>query len=221
MNAPGSKFDRFFLILLIAFSSGILALLAVKNFAPTTPKPRASRQPVLGQVADFVLTNQAGCQVTLSHLLGKPWIADIIFTRCAGPCPLMTRKLSELQARLSAESPVQLVTLTTDPGFDTPAVLAKYGERFEARSNRWTFLTGAKAQIGRLAIDSLKLTAIEKKPEERADDADLFVHSTMFVLVDKLGRLRGVYQTGGEDINWENVRERLLLDARELARETP
>jgi cytochrome oxidase Cu insertion factor (SCO1/SenC/PrrC family) len=79
-----------------------------------------------------------------------------------------------LQARLSAESPVQLVTLTTDPGFDTPAVLAKYGERFEARSNRWTFLTGAKAQIGRLVIDSLKLTAIEKKTEERADDADLF-----------------------------------------------
>ena len=63
--------------------------------------------------------------------------------------------------------------------------------------------------------------AVEKKPEERADDADLFVHSTMFVLVDKQGRLRAVYQTGGTDINWENVRERLLLDARELGKEQP
>jgi protein SCO1 len=221
MSAPGSKFDRFFLVLLIAFSIGVCGVLVVKNLRPTTSKPRASTLPVLAQVADFVLTDQTGRQVTLNDLLGKPWIADIIFTRCAGPCPQMTRKMRELQADLPADSPVALITLTTDPEFDTPTVLAQYGEKFGANPKRWRFLTGTKSQLGRLAIDSLKLTAIEKKPEERADDADLFVHSTMFVLVDKGGRLRAVYQTGGPDINCDNVRERLLLDARELGKEQP
>ena len=221
MTEPGSRFDKFFLVLLVIFSIGVCGVLVVKNLLPATPKHRASPLPVLAPVADFVLTDQSGRQVTLNDLLGKPWIADIIFTRCAGPCPLMTRKMGELQAGLPTDSPVRLITLTTDPEFDTPAVLTKYGERNGANPKRWSFLTGTKSQLGRLAIDSLKLTAVEKKPAERADDADLFVHSTMFVLVDKQGRLRAVYQTGGPDINWENVRERLLLDARELGKEQP
>ena len=47
------------------------------------------------------------------------------------------------------------------------------------------FLTGTKQEIAKLAIDSLKLTAIEKKPEERESPQDLFVHSTIFVIADK------------------------------------
>lgn len=219
MTEPGARYDKFFLVLLIAFSGVMCGVLAVRYLRPAAPVSHPAPLPVLGRVADFALTNQAAQPVALADLRDRPWIADIIFTRCAGPCPWMTRKMAELQAALPPESPVRLVTLTTDPDFDTPPVLAKYAGRFGADTRRWSFLTGTKAQLGHLAIDSLKLTAVAKKPEERANDADLFVHSTMFVLVDKHGQLRGVYQTGGEDVNWVNVRERLLLDARALAGE--
>ena len=50
------------------------------------------------------------------------------------------------------------------------------------------FLTGPKKEIAKLAIDSLKLTAIEKKLEERESANDLFVHSTIFVVVDQRGK---------------------------------
>jgi protein SCO1/2 len=99
---------------------------------------------VIGPVADFALTNQDGNISTLADFTNHAWVADIIFTRCAGPCPRMTGQMQSLQNLLPPGSAVKLVTLTTDPDFDSPAVLKKYGERFNADFNRWTFLTGAK-----------------------------------------------------------------------------
>jgi cytochrome oxidase Cu insertion factor (SCO1/SenC/PrrC family) len=81
------------------------------------------------------------------------------------------------------------------------------------------FLTGAKPEIAKLAIDSLKLTAIEKKPGERESPQDLFIHSTIFVVADKQARLRGVFETTGEGIDPQNVKARILAAVKELERE--
>jgi protein SCO1/2 len=175
--------------------------------------------PVLGTVAPFTLTNQAGEVVTLDTLRGRVWVADIIFTRCAGPCPIMTRQMRELQTGLPTKGGTRLVTLTTDPDFDTPPVLKQYGEKFGADSRAWMFLTGSKAQIANLAIDSLKLTSVEIKPEQRQNPEDLFVHSTIFVVVDKQARLRGIFESTGEGVNPERVRKEILAAARRLERE--
>jgi protein SCO1 len=175
--------------------------------------------PVIGPVADFTLTNQAGQRVTLADLRGQPWVADIIFTRCAGPCPRMTKQMESLQNALPADSRAKLITLTTDPEFDTPEVLKKYAEHFKANTDRWSFLTGTKQQIAALGMDSLKLTAVEKKPEERTDADDLFIHSTIFVVVDKQGRLRAAFETGGDSVEWTNVQPAILTAVRQLERE--
>jgi cytochrome oxidase Cu insertion factor (SCO1/SenC/PrrC family) len=94
-------------------------------------KRRSAALPILGQVGNFTLTNQSSQAVTLADLRGKVWVADIIFSRCAGPCPRMTRQMASLQAALSKDSDTRLVTLTTDPAFDTPEV-RKYATRFAA-----------------------------------------------------------------------------------------
>ena len=183
-------------------------------------KPSVPKLPVLGQVADFTLTNQAGQPVTLADLRDKVWVADIIFTRCGGPCPRMTKQMQSLQDSLPKTSEAKLVTLTTDPEFDTPEVLKKYPERLGLRAtDRWIFLTGTKKQIAGLGIDSLKLTAVEKQPAERTDATDLFIHSTLFVVVDKQARLRAVFETGGEGIEWTNVQPALVATVRQLERE--
>ena len=139
-----------------------------------------------------MLTNQQGRAVSAADLRGQVWLANIIFTRCAGPCPLMTKAMRQLQD--STDDRVRLVTLTTDPDNDTPEVLRHYGEKFGADFNRWSFLTGSKEQIGRLAVGGLKLAAQEKAAAERENPADLFIHSTAFVLVDQSGDLRGAFQ---------------------------
>ena len=175
--------------------------------------------PVIEQVADFTLTNQNGKAVSLADLRGHVWVADIIFTRCAGPCPRMTRQMNELEKALPAGSDTKLVTLTTDPEYDTPNVLKKYGEQYSADPNRWMFLTGTKSQIRKLGVNSLKLTALEKEPGERDDPNDLFIHATIFVLVDRNGQLRGVFQTTGEGIDPKQVQGKILESVKQLERE--
>jgi cytochrome oxidase Cu insertion factor (SCO1/SenC/PrrC family) len=175
--------------------------------------------PVLGQIADFNLTNQNNEATTLVDLTNHVWVADIIFTRCAGPCPRMTRQMESLQDALPKTSEAKLVTLTTDPDFDTPPVLKKYGGRFNADSNRWTFLTGTKKEIASLASGSLKLSAVPVKAEEQKDPADLFIHTTIFVVVDKHAQLRRVFETGGDGVEWTNVQPHILATIHQLERE--
>jgi cytochrome oxidase Cu insertion factor (SCO1/SenC/PrrC family) len=194
----------------------LLALLLAQLKFRTAPGPPL---PVIDQIAGFTLTNQNGRTVSLADLRGQVWVADIIFTRCPGPCLKMTKQMKVLQEALPPGSQTKLVTLTTDADFDTPPVLKAYAERFGADPQRWMFLTGTKREIANLAIDSLKLTAIEKKPEERESPQDLFVHSTIFVIADKRGQLRGVFETTGEGIDPQDVKARILAAVGRLERE--
>src|SRR5580693_4977290 len=117
---------------------GLLALAFAMWFAQVSREIVRPPLPVIGPVADFTLINQDGKLTTLAEFTNHVWVADIIFTRCAGPCPRMTGQMRSLQNLLPPDSNVRLVTLTTDPDFDSPEVLKRYGERFNADFNRWT-----------------------------------------------------------------------------------
>jgi protein SCO1/2 len=197
------------LTLLLAF------LLAQLRLRQALGKPL----PVIGNVAPFTLTNQLGRAFSLSDLHGQVWVADIIFTTCPGPCARMSRAMRDLQSCVPANSRTKFVSLTTYPDHDTPPVLKEYGQRFEANPSRWIFLTGTKSGIASLAIDSLKLTATDKPAKDRESTDDLFIHSTTFVIVDKQGRLRGHFETTGDDVDPQKSREQILAAIRRLERE--
>jgi protein SCO1 len=176
--------------------------------------------PVLGQIDDFTLTNQDGKITTLADLTNHVWVADIIFTQCNGPCPRMTMQMKSVEDKLSANGNAKLVTLTTEPDFDSPEILKRYGERFGADFNRWTFLTGTKKEIAALGSGSLKLSSVPVKLDEQKNPVDLFIHSTYFVVVDKHAQLRGIFETGGEGVDWTNgVQPKLLATVSQLERE--
>ena len=200
--------------LIILIVAGSVALQRLK---PRTPE--AAPLPVIGNIAPFSLTNQNGVVTTLDDLRGKVWLADIIFTRCPGPCARMTRQMQMIQAALPKNSGAKLVSLTTDPEFDSPEVLKKYADKFGADTARWQFLTGSKLGIAALAGDSLKLVAMETKPESRTSADDLFIHSTIFVLVDKQARLRGAFETGGDGIEWTNIQPAIISAIKQLEHE--
>jgi len=200
--------------------SGAVLVLAFLLAVLTRSYPETKPLLVYGQVADFSLTTQNGQPFSLADLRGQVWVADIIFTRCPGPCLKMTRQMHDLQAALPPGSQTKLVTLTTDPEFDTPAVLKAYSQRFMADSNRWVFLTGSPKKIASLAADSLKLAAVETKPEERESPVDLFIHSTIFVVIDKHAQLRGIFETTGENVEPTQVRREILAAVKQLEQES-
>jgi protein SCO1 len=200
-------------VALLAAFLGLAYLLSLAEFK------QKHKLPVIGAVADFTLTNQDGQVTTLAELTNHVWVADIIFTRCAGPCPIITGYMKSLEDALPKTSNARLVTLTTDPDYDTPAIMKRYGERFGADFSRWMFLTGPKAQIGALGGGSLKLSAVPIQPADQKNAADLFIHTTIFVVVDKHARLRGIFETMGDGIEWTNVQPRIVAAVRQLERE--
>jgi cytochrome oxidase Cu insertion factor (SCO1/SenC/PrrC family) len=196
---------------------GVTALAILVAFIRQRMQPdsqKSGQYPVLFSVRPFVLTNQHGHLFGTEDLRGRAWLADIVFTSCAGPCPRMTSLMSGIQHAISPAEPIRFVTLTTDPEHDTPAVLARYGRQNRADPERWFFLTGSKSQIKEAAVTGLKFTALEKDPAQKESDTDLFIHSTIFVAIDKRGNARAIFETDQPD-----AREKILTAIRALARE--
>ncbi len=147
--------------------------------------------PIMFDAPGFELTNQEGETFSSESLAGHVWVADFIFTRCPGPCPVMTQNMKKLHDTFDDAEKLRFVTFTVDPENDTPAVLKKYARRFKADSERWTFLTGERETIFGLSVDGFKLAAA---PAEAADDpSHPIVHSQRYVLVDREGKIRGYY----------------------------
>lgn len=94
--------------------------------------------------ANFTLTDQDGQSFSLADAKGKVVVLDFIFTRCPGPCPLLSLKFSQLQKQLGDRlgKDVMLLSVTIDPRHDTPEVLRDYAKRYEANLDGWKFLVG-------------------------------------------------------------------------------
>ena len=151
----------------------------------------AARLPLLGEVPAFGLVDQRGAPASRDRLLGEPWVADLIFTRCKSVCPLITERMAALGPALPAA--VRRVSVSVDPTHDTPEVLARYATEHAAGDTRWLFLTGGAEEVRRLAVEGFKLgVAVTPLDDPRAAEEPI-THSTRFVLVDAQGRVRGYY----------------------------
>ena len=144
---------------------------------------KKSELPILGKLIDFQLTDQDGEIFSKEDLLGKVWVADFIFTTCAGPCPVMSGQFAELQSRFSNAPDLNLLSISVNPDYDSPEILREYGGRYGANYNKWRFLTGDREAIHELAVDGFKVGSVE----------DPIFHSTRFILLDDKARIRGYY----------------------------
>ena len=183
---------------------------------------------VLAELPDFSLTERSGKKVTLADLRGRVWVTDFIFTSCAGPCPVMSRRMGRLQSELQRDRMDQVlcVSITVDPEHDTPQVLREYADSKGADPKQWLFLTGEKKAVRSLIIDGFKLTA-PKTPEEE----ESLLHSTRLALVDRRGRVRGYYSTLSDKDEDDMVgamerdmpsdeKRKLMMDLQALLRES-
>src|SRR5690606_15999055 len=107
--------------------------------------------PALGDVAPqgdpappFALTDQDGNQLSLADLRGRAVLLDFVYTRCPGPCPILTGLHVEVQKALdpALRDRIHLVSISLDPANDTPTALREYGRKRGADLSGWSFLTG-------------------------------------------------------------------------------
>jgi protein SCO1/2 len=101
-----------------------------------------------GPAPDFRLADQDGRLLALGDLRGSVVLLDFIFTRCAGPCPILTARNVEVQRQLAREGlRAHFVSVSLDPEHDRPHVLRAYAKAHGIDLRSWSLLTGTQAEV--------------------------------------------------------------------------
>jgi len=148
-------------------------------------------------LTEFSLTNAAGGTVTRADLNGKILVVSFLFTSCSLTCPEVTKHMAEIQRLTAGQPDVRLVSLTVDPRDDTQPVLAKYGQRFGADTNRWQFLTGDKTVLYHLITTSFLKQDLDDPFSYMPGN---FSHTERLAVVDTHGRVTAYFDGLRDDV---------------------
>lgn len=172
------------------------------GYAPLAfPLPAAGsyQLPPLWSAADGAVVDTDGRSLRLHDLLGDRYVVlSFIFTRCSdvNGCPLATYVLKELQERLRTDplmnGRVRLLSLSFDPGHDTPAVLKRYAARVQAPDFDWRFLT-TRTQVELEPILRAYDQTVLRDYDAEGRELGTISHLLRVYLIDRQRRIRNVY----------------------------
>ena len=141
------------------------------------------------QIPNFEFTNQDGKLISQKDYLGKVYVADFFFTSCTGICRSLSLNMKILQDEFINDEDVKFISHSVTPDIDSVAVLKKYALDYGIDSKKWDLVTGDRNtiyELARKAYFSDEDFVKTSKPSE-------FIHTENFILIDKKGRIRGVY----------------------------
>ena len=152
-------------------------------FVATALPGRASSASAARDPRTLSLVDQHGKHFRISDLAGAPVAITFVATRCSDACPIASAMFSKLQARLRKDrTKATLLTVTLDPTFDSPFVMAQYAHEWDADARTWRFVSGDPKAI-RAMMGALGVVAVKGKdgvPDE---------HSSFIYVLDAQGRL--------------------------------
>jgi protein SCO1/2 len=132
---------------------------------------------------------------TLAALLsasGTPTIVDFMYTRCVSVCTALGSVFQQMQASIVQERdkdgrvPVQLLSITFDPGRDDAGVLAGYAAGLRANRDVWRFARTADAAENQALLDRFQVMVIP-------DGLGGYEHNAALLVMDPEGRLVRVF----------------------------
>ena len=137
----------------------------------------------------FELVDQAGRTLALASLRGAPVVLDFVFTRCAGPCPILTGLLADVRDALAPEQreAVRFVSISLDPEHDTPERLRDYARARRVDTDGWSFLTGPRDEVDAV----VRAYGVGSTPAP--DGSAQLEHTLVTFLIDAEGRIAKRY----------------------------
>lgn len=156
-------------------------------------------------IAPFQMLNSYGELVTDKTFDSSVYVANFFFATCKTICPTMSSNIEKLQKEFENNPSVKFISYTVDPEHDSPEVLNDYGKEHNAIRNKWYLVTGKKEEIYQLARESYLLNV-----EKGNGGPDDFIHSELFVLVDKNKRIRGIYD-GTKDYEIDTCKDEIKV----------
>ena len=170
-------------------------LIITQQSANTGAMPGVAMAKEGDEVPNFTLRNQNNREIRIQNYRGKTLLLTFIYTRCPVPeyCTLMSNNFAQIDRALSGDSAVyektHLLSISIDPGYDTPEVLRSYGaahtERYQNETfAHWEFATGTTEQVKKIA-EFFGLTYIAEK--------DQIIHGLRTVIVGPDGKVVKIY----------------------------
>lgn len=185
----------------------VLPIYGEREFVELEKDGKLVYDTVFHQIPEFRYQNQDGEWVDNSKVNGRVFVADFFFTSCPSICPKMTSQLKRLQILTEDIPELRFLSFSIDPEVDQPEVLRKYIQEYGVSTRNWDFLTGDEEETHELGVKGFLVHA-----ESDEDAPGGFAHSPSFVLVDRDGHIRGIYDgTSTEDVDQLNKDIRRLL----------
>lgn len=170
-------------------AASLIPFYSTADFTAEWIAPSDPRFARIHKIAPFALRNQEGEAVSDETLRGKVYVATFFFSSCTSLCPKMLANLRKIQRTFREDPAVALVSHSVMPSVDSEAVLRKYAHQNGIERGKWHLLTGDHDVIYGLARHSYfaeKRQGLTKKNSE-------LLHTENLVLVDRAGRIRGIY----------------------------
>lgn len=166
---------------------------------------------VYPRIPEFRFLNQDSAWVSSKDITDKVWVANFFFTSCPTICPKMTSQMKRLSILTKdLEKEVEFLSFSINSDFDTPHVLRRYIKKNGIMAKNWQFFTGKpEAEVHLLGDENFLVNAREDLGSEGG-----YAHSEAFVLVDREGYIRGMYNgTDTKEV------DRLHKDLRKLLKD--
>lgn len=155
------------------------------------------------KVPDFEFVNQNGKTITNKDFEGKVYVVEFFFTTCPSICPIMNRKMIDVQNEFYGNQDFGIASFSITPDIDTPKVLLEYRKNHKITSKNWQMLTGKSQEyVYKLSNEGFKLYAGNGEEEHGG-----FEHSGLFALVDKEGNIRSRKDKHGNPIMYYRALE--------------
>lgn len=135
----------------IWLSGGLIGLLLILLGVGFVLRPYTYRGTLIEPplpMADFQLINQHGENFRLSELKGKLVLVFFGYTYCPDICPITLAEFKQVKANLAQQADkVRFIFITVDPQRDSPEVLAKHLQNFDAQ---FIGLTGQEEELAKV-----------------------------------------------------------------------
>jgi protein SCO1 len=184
----------------VSDSESLLDQIVVTAQAKPDYKPaKVYNVPAPGQaVPDFKFLNQSGKTISIDQFQGQVLLVTFIYTRCPLPdyCIRMSRNFADVEHQLATDpklyNKTHLLSVSFDPGYDTPKVLRSYGSTYIGDHSgkvfsHWDFAAPSSAELD--AVDQFFDVGVSPGGN------DTLTHSLSTVVIAPSGKIFRWYPT--------------------------
>lgn len=164
---------------------------------------RAAVQAAPRQLPSVQLEDELGAKFELADLCGRVLVVDFVYTQCPTICKSLGATSSQLAHRLALQddtADAMVVSISFDPGRDTPARLRAFRSAMEPSPSGWRLLRPTDGDGLASLLKSFGVVAID-------DGLGGFDHNAALHVVDRNCRIARIVDAEDVDAAIATVRQ--------------